>query len=572
MIPAELCDDIFEYLQVKDLAKLALTSRALYAAVQIPLYHRPQIKSYYALTLFVRTLNQVSEYAVRRARWKWWKEDRPLSKDVSELGITIDPVQEGVRNGGQRPTAVLIGRLINSVVAHCPEINITLTFTRANCHLPPMTALEKEAFPRVTRVVLYLGQTHSRASILGGPELSASPPPPTFTPNHSLLPTARGSPGAVGDRSAKLKFCQPNAPFWRSLFNGEAFPDCKSVEIRHFRSAPPPQPEALADISSFEINLPHAYSYAGGQKVNNLGTLAGLGTVQALILEFVPELDNDILMQSLTRAANLKKLELRYCKLSQSALAKLLPYALPNLTSFTLLINARSSSAEQVAFLVDRSVEGNETVNDIPHLCPLIREFGKNLTHLEFANPYICRELFVDKLEMRKIEEAGVLRTDRFALRSVLSDFRRQTTDKRRKLRISESISEAKAKAKSTGSSSLFGSVRNDEQRVEDITREMERALDDEEKTRARLISGTKGGWDRRVVCWRGLCRATDPWEEIEEEASLEEEGVKWTIANGRLKRASRHLRGEVRIDLDYSEEICGKPTTQLMPQESTGA
>jgi F-box-like len=110
-------DDIFEYLQVKDLAKLALTSRALYAAVQTPLYHRPQIKSYYALTLFVRTLNQVSEYPFRKAQWKWWKEDRPLSKDVSELGVTIDPVQEGVRNRGQRPTAVIIGRLIKNVVA-----------------------------------------------------------------------------------------------------------------------------------------------------------------------------------------------------------------------------------------------------------------------------------------------------------------------------------------------------------------------------------------------------------------------------------------------------------------------
>ncbi|KAI9781151.1 MAG: hypothetical protein M1839_006259 [Geoglossum umbratile] len=568
-IPTELCDDIFGYLQLKDLAKLALTSRALYAAVQTPLYHRPQIKSYHALTLFVRTLNQVADYAVRRARWKWWKEDRPLSKDVSELGITIDAVQEGVRNRGQRPTAVLIGRLINTVVAHCPNINITLTLSRANCHLPPMTALEKEAFPRVTRVVLYLGQTRQGSSVLDGLELPASPLAPASTPNHSLLPTARGNPNTVTDRSTKLKFCQPNAPFWRSLFNGEAFPDCKSVEIHHFRATPPSQPGALAEISSYEIDWPHSYVYGGGQKVDNLGTLAGLGKVQTLILEFVPELDNSILMASLSRAANLKQLELRYCKLSQSALAKLLPHALPNLTSFTLLINTRSSSAEEVALLVNKSIEGDEATSDIPHLCPLIREFGKNLIHLEFANPYLCRELFVDKLEMRKIEESGVLRTDRFALSSVLSDFRKQTNDRRRKLRIAQAVAEAKAKARSTGSSSLFGGGRADEQRVGDLAREMERTLDDEEKTRTRLISGTKGGWDRRVVCWRGLCRTTDSWAEIEEEASLGEEGVKWTIANGNLKRASRHHRGEVRIDLDYGEEICGKPTAQLTPLET---
>jgi hypothetical protein len=393
-----------------------------------------------------------------------------------------------------------------------------------------MTALGDEAFPRVTRVVLYLGRTDTRAPALGGPELPLPPPPPAFTLNHSLLTTAQGNPSAVGDRTTKPKSCEPNAPFWRSLFNGEAFPDCKSVEIHHFRSTPSSQPEALADISSYEINSPHTYNYGGSPKVK-LGTLAGLGKVETLILEFVPELDNDILMQSLTGAASLKKLELRYCNLSQAALAKLLPHALPNLTSFTLLISTHSFSAEQVAILVDRSLVENEKARSIPHLCPLIREFGKNLKHLEFANPYICRELFVDKLEMRKIEEAGVLRTDRFALRNVLSDFRRQTSDKRRKLRIAEAIAEAKAKARSTRSSSLFGSGRNDELSAE-ITRNMERALDDEEKTRTRLINGTKGGWDRRVVCWRGLCRIKDPWEEIEEMASLEEEGVKWTIAS----------------------------------------
>jgi hypothetical protein len=112
-----ISDEVFKHLQPNDLAKLALTSRALYAAVQIPLYHRPQVKSYHAFNLFVRTLNQVAQYAVRGTKWKWWQEDRPLSKDVSELGITIDPVQEGVRSGGQRPTTVLIGRLIKSVVA-----------------------------------------------------------------------------------------------------------------------------------------------------------------------------------------------------------------------------------------------------------------------------------------------------------------------------------------------------------------------------------------------------------------------------------------------------------------------
>ncbi|KAH0553080.1 hypothetical protein GP486_006728 [Trichoglossum hirsutum] len=112
-------DEIFKHLQPNDLAKLALTSRALYAAVQVTLYRRPQVKSYHALHLFVGSLNLASQYAVavRGTKYKWWREDRPLSKDVSELDITIDPVQEGVRSGGRRPTTVLIAGMIKIVVA-----------------------------------------------------------------------------------------------------------------------------------------------------------------------------------------------------------------------------------------------------------------------------------------------------------------------------------------------------------------------------------------------------------------------------------------------------------------------
>ncbi|KAH0538316.1 hypothetical protein FGG08_005090 [Glutinoglossum americanum] len=359
------------------------------------------------------------------------------------------------------------------------------------------------------------------------------------------------------------RICQPNAPFWCSLFNGDTFPDCNSVEIYHFRATPSSQPGALADISDSPITWPFP-----GAPVGDLGKLAGLGRIHSLILEVVPELNNRILMASLSRAANLKILELRYCNLDLSSLAKLLPHALPNLTSFTLLIHPRSASAIEVALSVDKSVDEHGKAEDIPHLCPLIREFGRNLTHLEFANPFICRELFVDKLEMRKIEEAGVSRTDHFAITHVLSDFRKQRDDKRRKFRITEAIAEAKASNKSTRSNSIFGDRSSDERRAGDVAREMERTLDDEEKKRTRLIKDTKGGWDRRVVCWHGLCRSGDSWDEIEAEADLEEEGVKWTIASGKLKKASRHFRGEVRIDLDYGEEICGKPTAQLMPPE----
>lgn len=65
--------------------------------------------------LFVRTLNQVSAYTYQGKRWKWWKEERPPSKSIITLQVTIDPVQEDVRNGGNRPTAALIARLVGAI-------------------------------------------------------------------------------------------------------------------------------------------------------------------------------------------------------------------------------------------------------------------------------------------------------------------------------------------------------------------------------------------------------------------------------------------------------------------------
>ncbi|KAH0553079.1 hypothetical protein GP486_006727 [Trichoglossum hirsutum] len=432
-----------------------------------------------------------------------------------------------------------------------------------------MTALEKDTFPRVTKVILYLGQYYPQLPTSGGHEPLVSSSPPNPIAGNPPLHTAVRGVHTMRDQQSRSRACCPNAPFWRSLFNGDTFPDCSSVEIHHFRAAPSLQPETLADISSFQIPpvFPHVMV-----NVKDLGELAGLGKIYSLVLEFVPELNDSILMASLSRAASLRVLELRYCNLSPTSLAKLLPHALPNLSKFTLLISSRSMSARDIALSVDESVEGDERASYIPHLCPLIREFSKNLTHLEFANPYICREIFVDNLEMRKIEEAGVSRTDRFAIGQVLVDFRKQKEDKRRKLRIAEAVAESKAKSRSTGSNSLFGRGVSGERKAEDTAREMERALDDEQQKRIRLIKDTKEGWDRRIVCWHGLCRRTDPWEEIEEEASLEEEGVRWTIANGKLKQASRHLRGQVRIDLDYGEEVYGKPTTQLTPEDIEGS
>src|SRR2546430_758798 len=111
-----------------------------------------------------------------------------------------------------------------------------------------MTALEKESFPRVTKAVLYLGQTQSRHFTSDLTEPSAPPLPPNPGPNHSLLPTARRAIHTMTGQPSRSRQCQPNAPFWRSLFNGDTFSDCNSVEIHHFRAAPSSEPEALADI------------------------------------------------------------------------------------------------------------------------------------------------------------------------------------------------------------------------------------------------------------------------------------------------------------------------------------
>lgn len=47
---------IFTYFDPSTLAKLALVSRALYAAVQEPLYSRPVIETYTKLKRFIRTI------------------------------------------------------------------------------------------------------------------------------------------------------------------------------------------------------------------------------------------------------------------------------------------------------------------------------------------------------------------------------------------------------------------------------------------------------------------------------------------------------------------------------------
>ena len=98
-----------------DVTRVALSSRSLYSVCQSQLYRHPHLNSYHALVLFVRTIKEIELGLAARAQWRWWKEDQPLSKEVVDLAITIDPIEAALRNRGTRPTAVMISSMIKMI-------------------------------------------------------------------------------------------------------------------------------------------------------------------------------------------------------------------------------------------------------------------------------------------------------------------------------------------------------------------------------------------------------------------------------------------------------------------------
>ena len=417
------------------------------------------------------------------------------------LDLTIDQIKDSVRNHSQPPSAILVSRYIESIVRRCPNLAITLRFAHCQCQSGPVLHLNSETFPRVTKLILYLG---------------------------------RHDPDGIYGRSRTA--CVPNAKFWRPLVNGVSFPDCLSLEIRHYWAACPPT-HATLDLQKRYSNylIGHGFEDSPLEPSQMVGPTKGLKRFESIMLECPPELDSLLLMQLLGNpdsvAVNLAKLELRFCNLDYETISKLLYHAPPNLNHLVLLCSDN-----------ERYHHGY----DQPHLCPLIRDFGKKLVHLEFGAATICREVFFDDLEIKSLRQNGVAtrlgtdggameehdKLDTHAIRETVQACRAQKRSNFRAGRIKEAIAAAKAQSGRKVSSSLFGGGASANVSVARAEREAEALLDEEEEQRARLIEGSKTTWFRRLIAWNGLCHSNDTWEEIQLAADMEETGIEWVVAS----------------------------------------
>lgn len=450
-----------------------------------------------------------------------WSTQECLDQTKS-LDLTIDQTKDSARNNGQPPAAILVARFIQSIVRRCPNLAITLRFAHCQCDHTPISGLDSETFPRVTKLILYLGR-------------------------HDPVERLPGRPRT---------FCNPNAKFWRPLVNGISFPDCLNLEIRHYWAVSPPMHASLdlqkhypsAQTNYGSHHMPHqrgtvrSRSDLGGVALRAdqiVGLTNGLKRFESVTLECPPELDSPLLMQLLGNpdsvAVNLVKLELRFCFLDYETITKLLYHAPPHLKHLVLLCCDE-----------DRDFRGYDAT-EYPHLCPLIRDFSKKLVHLEFAASKVCRELFFDDLEMRSLRQNGVKtglgteggaidgreKLDTHAVRETIQARRRQKRSKYRTGRIKEAIRTAKAQSGGgTTTSSLFGGGTSANVSAARAQREAEALLDEEEEQRTRLIEGSKTPWFRRIVTWHGLCHPSDTWEEVQLAADMEEMGIEWVVAS----------------------------------------
>ena len=454
-----------------------------------------------------------------KADHKWSTQE--CLDQTKTLDVTIDQVRDSIRNNGQPPAAILVSRFIQSIVRRCPHLAITLRFARCECNHTPISGLGSETFPRVTKLILFVG---------------------------------RHDPGESQAEPVRV-LCMPNAKFWRPLVNGVSFPDCLDLEVRHYWAMTPPIHASL-DLNKRYNNDPYnARSnrarrrgiIAGRHRLMDtpleadqiVGPTKGLKTFENIMLEACPELDSLLLMQLLGNpdsvAVNLAKLELRFCNLSHEIISKLLYHAPPRLKHLVLL-----------CWDDDRQFSTTHTA-EFPHLCPLIRDFSKKLVHLEFAASIVCRELFFDDYEIQSLRKNGITtglgaeggaieshkELDTHAIRETVQTCRRQKRSRHRTSRIQEAITTAEAQSGGTTTSSIFGgSGGGGNLGAARAQRHAEGSLDEEEEQRTRSIEGSKIPWFRRIITWQGLCQPNDTWEEVQLAAGIEEKGIEWVMAS----------------------------------------
>ena len=454
-----------------------------------------------------------------KADHKWSTQE--CLDQTKTLDVTIDQIKDSARNNGQPPAAILVSRFIQSIVRRCPNLAITLRFAHCQCNHTPVSGLDSETFPRVTKLILFVGR---------------------HDPDETLPERAR-------------ILCAPNAKFWRPLVNGVSFPDCLNLEVRHHWATTPPTHASLDlnetcrnDSYHARHNTPHRRRIVGAhhdlvdrplRADQIVGPTKGLKRFENVVLEACPELDSLLLMQLLGNpdsvAVNLVKLELRFCNLDYETMAKLLYHAPPNMKHLVLL-----------CWDDDGQYYSSNWAAEFPHLCPLIRDFSKKLVHFEFAASTVCRELFFDDFEIESLKKNGITtglgaeggavenhkKLDFLAISETVEACRRQKRSQRRTSRIQEAITTAEAQSGGTTTSSLFGGVAGGNICAARAQRQAEVSLDEEEEERTRSIEGSKTPWFRRIITWQGLCQPNDTWAEVQLATALEERGIEWVMAS----------------------------------------
>lgn len=415
--------------------------------------------------------------------------------------------------------AVLLSRTLQSIERRCPEIEICLDLTRGNCHTNPVMNFGHEIFPRLTILRLHVG-------------------------NHDPVETHQRS----------LDNCSVDPGYWSPFFDGATFPNLVCLHIRHFWAASPP-PQVNLDLEdhcrwsssygSFVYGNGFGDRHLRGSFTRHvptpIGSLGGLEKLQALKLEYVPELDDHLLMEILedpnSSAANLTTLELRFCNLAESMIANLLFHAPPKLERVVLLCRRPD---QLVSTWRDRTDHQRSDV----HLCPLLRHFAKNISHVEFGASGLCKQLLLDEAEISCLREGGIsegaLATrgslDACGMQRSVRSHRTKARATARDAGIYPSIAEGKVCGNcDIGSKSISA---NEKKRIREVLGtdkmrcEAETILDAAEERRKRSIRGSRLPWFRRYISWEGSCSLSDKFEELQVAADIEEEGIVWVLAS----------------------------------------
>ena len=339
--------------------------------------------------------------------------------------------------------------------------------------------------------------------------------------------------------------------------NGRSFQDCRSIEIHHYWAEPSrikilpldgllePDVPWSARGTSYEVT--DAYlgrlnrqRITGSTLLSPSDSFGGLQKFEEFTVEGAPELTEEIMGTIMENrgsiATNLKRLDLRGLpSLTLRAVAKLLARALPTLTHFTLHIGPHNSDAveHRSRFQSNARYEKEylERGEIVPHLCPLIRDFGKDVQQLELAVPYVCRQIFITNQESEALEQAGVqikigvepgitpglTPLDCRSISKVLSDYRNQSALHTRQRNIDAAVLKSGNAQDGMNSRAAANAGIEYDIQVEDRTRRVREA---------------KIPWKRTIIAWDGLCSDDHTWEELTVEADLEEEHVEWTLAS----------------------------------------